>query len=79
MEIKETVPFIHNNTDKAEPGSLYRKPKKTNTMKAGKIFTSVNLKAGIIVLAIASIVLSSCGSSHEVCPAYKGYKKHSKR
>lgn len=79
MESRLNFPLISNNTDKAEPCSLYLKPKKPNIMRPSKIFSSVSLRAGIIVLAISSILLASCGSSHEVCPAYKGYKKHSKR
>jgi hypothetical protein len=47
-------------------------------MKLIKNLSSVNLKAGIIVLAISSFLFASC-ASHETCPAYKGYKKHSKR
>jgi hypothetical protein len=78
MEFKKTAPFNSNNTIKQHIVRFTINQKPTS-MKAGKIFTSVNLRAGIIVFAIASIVLSSCGSSHEVCPAYKGYKKHGKR
>lgn len=58
---------------------ISKQHQKPTSMRSSKIFSSVNLKAGIIVLAVSSILLASCGSSHDVCPAYKGYNKHGKR
>lgn len=48
-------------------------------MRTNQLTPAMKMKTGVIALFSFTLLMTSCGSGHDVCPAYNGYhKKHRK-